>query len=226
MTSIAQNVFGNKQKRLKEDWRKGKREINKAIRELKRDSQKALTERAQLQARIKKEAGSGVNTGQVRSTAKRIIRIDKQVLKLEKMMGQMQDMIMQTEEMMIMNRMSEQMKRTTKIITKLNGQMNLKKLQTNSRKYMEELLKAEIFRDLVNDTLEDTFDDNEELEDELFMEVLTKAGLEATADLISAPQSNPISTLSKQEADAEEPIAVGDDSEVFINSLEERLNNL
>lgn len=165
------------------DIKKTKRELDReGLKELQRTEKRLLTDL--------KKAGATGNKERCKQIAGQIVKTRAAIAKIEKMKGNLDGIATDVQVHAAQMAAAESQKKATKVMTKINKQQNVEKVMKNAQKFQMEMAKAEINQEMIDDALE-TLDDeaDEELEDEIVGQVLAEAGINATADLESAPMT-------------------------------------
>ncbi|CEM21942.1 unnamed protein product [Vitrella brassicaformis CCMP3155] len=212
-------------KSLNEQLRSNKRQINRSIRELDRERMQLENGEKKLIGDIKTMANKG-QMSSVKIMARDLVRTRKYKAKFYEMRSQLQAVNLRLQTVKSTQAMTESMKGVTKVMVRMNKQMNLPSLNKIMQEFMKENekmgLTEEMMSDAVDDAMADTTDEEEE--ERIVAQVLDEIGVDLSGQLAAAP-SGQLAAAQPMAVDAQasaQPMAVGE----MEKSLEDRLNNL
>ncbi|QPG72993.1 hypothetical protein FOA43_000297 [Brettanomyces nanus] len=222
-------IFG---KRLtpQEQMRRNQRQLEKTQRELEREKMKLQQQEKQLIRDIKKNAKVG-QVATVKVQAKDLIRTRKQMVKFDRMKTQIQAISLRLQTMRSSTQMTTSMKSATRILSGLNGNLNLNQLGRITQEFQKSMDVMDQKQEMVDDVMDDMMDDeleedDEEEVDEVVNQVLDEVGVGLHDKLgESAVPEGGIESKST-EAIQNKPQLVGADGGSADDDLQARLDSL
>eukprot|EP00922_Rhytidocystis_sp_ex-Travisia-forbesii_P031784 GHVS01047126.1.p1 GENE.GHVS01047126.1~~GHVS01047126.1.p1 ORF type:complete len:232 (+),score=49.55 GHVS01047126.1:83-778(+) len=220
---------------LEEQLRANKRAINRSIRELDRERMALDRQEQQLIRDIKCAAGKD-QMSSATIMAKDLVRVRRHKQKFYEMRSQLQAVNLRLQTVKSTQAMSDSMKGVSKVMMKMNKEMDLPAMQDIMAEFMRESEKLGLTEEMMNDVLDDAMTEpTDEMEQEkVVKQVLDEIGVDLSGQLASAPNTH----IGKQTAavTTTPPVAVGaNGGNNRINegrmmemekSLEDRMNEL
>eukprot|EP00922_Rhytidocystis_sp_ex-Travisia-forbesii_P030521 GHVS01045092.1.p1 GENE.GHVS01045092.1~~GHVS01045092.1.p1 ORF type:complete len:247 (+),score=48.22 GHVS01045092.1:3-743(+) len=218
---------------LEEQLRENKRAINRSIRELDRERMALDRQEQQLVRDIKNAAGKD-QMSSVKIMAKDLVRIRRHKEKFYQMRSQLQAVNLRLQTVKSTQAMSDSMKGVSKVMIKMNKEMDLPAMQQIMVEFMRESERLGLTEEMMNDVVDDAVNEpTDEMEqDRVIKQVLDEIGVDLSGQLASAPTSH----IGEQVAAAAKvPVAAGGNSRHSTDggrmmemekSLEDRLNEL
>eukprot|EP00792_Barthelona_sp_PAP020_P005536 TRINITY_DN2692_c0_g1_i1.p1 TRINITY_DN2692_c0_g1~~TRINITY_DN2692_c0_g1_i1.p1 ORF type:complete len:213 (-),score=61.26 TRINITY_DN2692_c0_g1_i1:35-634(-) len=181
-------------KPLKEQIRENKRTIDRAVRELNRETNKLKTTENKLKIEIKKAAQSG-QMQIAKLKAKDLVRTRKNVQKFTKMKTQMTTISLRLTTIGSNNAMANVMKNCAKVMGRMNQMYNVPKFQNIMMEFERQSELMDAREEMMEDTMEDVFaeSDEEEEEEEIIGSVLAEIGIDLASGQIMTGQNQNVS---------------------------------
>ena len=225
--------LGGSKLTLEEQLKNNKRMINRAVRELDRERSKLEQEEQRIVAELKRQAKNN-NVSSVKVLAKDLVRTRKYVGKFLAMRSHLQGVNLRMQAVKSTEAMARNLKSTTIAMSKVNQKLNLPELNAILQEFQQETEKMGITEDVMGEAIDDVLADVDDIEQEetVVSQVLDEIGIDFNEMLARAPNSQGVATPGERKQ-----IAVGssgvqasnkqvNDSDQFIKSLEDRINNL
>lgn len=220
-------LFG---KRLtpQQQMRKNQRQLERTQRELDREKMKLQQQEKRLTQEIKRSAKAG-QIPTVKVQARDLIRTRKQVTKFDKMKTQLQAISLRLQTMSSSTQMTSTMRNATRILSGMNGHMNLNQLGRITQEFQKSMdamdQKQEMVDDVMDDMMDDELEDEDEDEiDEVVGKVLDEVGVNLN-DKLGGSAIPSESVKSEEKPVANKPQLLGAEGGVD-DDLQARLDSL
>eukprot|EP00921_Rhytidocystis_pertsovi_P009446 GHVQ01015183.1.p1 GENE.GHVQ01015183.1~~GHVQ01015183.1.p1 ORF type:complete len:213 (+),score=39.80 GHVQ01015183.1:283-921(+) len=173
---------------LEEQLRENKRAINRSIRELDRERMSLERQEKELIRDIKSTAAKG-QMGSVNIMAKDLVRIRRHKQKFYEMRSQLQAVNLRLQTVKSTQSLSESMKGVSKVMIKMNKEMDLPAMQHIMAEFMRESEKLGLTEELMNDVVDDAVTEDTDLDqqEQIVKQVLDEIGVDLSQQLSSAP---------------------------------------
>lgn len=220
-------LFG---KRLtpREQMRRNQRQLERTQRELEREKSKLQIQEKKLIKDIKKSAKEG-QISAVKVQAKDLIRTRKQISKFDKMKTRIQAISLRLQTMRSSTEMTSSMKSATRILSGLNGNMNMNQIGRITQQFQKSMDMMDQKQEMVDDVMDDMMDDElEDEDDDEVDDVINKVLDEVGVDLHDKLGSSTVPSEgieNKEGAATNKPQLVGAEGSVD-NDLQARLQSL
>lgn len=216
-------MFG---KRLtpQEQMRRNQRQLERTQRELEREKVKLQQQEKQLIRDIKKNAKNG-QMSTVKVQAKDLIRTRKQITKFDRMKTQIQAISLRLQTMRSSTQMTTSMKSATKILSGLNGNLNMAQIGKITSEFQRSMdmmdQKQEMVDDVMDDMMDDELDEEDEEEvDEIVSKVLDEIGVGVNDKLqTNVPEASMEAAETTKQPQLVSANGVDDDLQARLDSL-------
>lgn len=209
------NVFGE-QKTMKQIIREQKRMVDRSCRQLDREREGLKRSEAKIVQDIKGLAKAG-QMKSVKIMAKDLIRIRKHQEKFLNLNAQLRAISLQMTTMASVTALTDSMKKVTKAMVMLNGQVNLPQLQKVMMEFQKQSEMMDMKQEVVGDAIEDAMDNEEDVEESeaVVAQVLDEIGISMADGMVDAPAKRVAAEAKEEKKESKED-----------KELEARLNNL
>merc|ERR1712176_228842 len=160
-----------------------KRELNRQDRALERDRLQFDREEAKLKQQIKQAAKKG-DTATANILAKQIVKTRQAKQRSYQASAQIKGVGMNMNNMMAQQKMAQSMASTSKIMGKMNKQMDPLQVQKTMAKFSAENAKFEMTGELLDDAMDMAFDVDEGETDAVVTRVLDEIGVEIQGQMV------------------------------------------
>jgi len=207
-----------------------KRNIQKSVRELDRERNSLERQEKKLMADIKKEAKAGRNDT-AKIMAKDLIRTRGYIKKMYKMKSHLEAISLRLTTMQTTNQMATSMKQVSKVMGKMNKQMNLPKIQEIMMNFEQENEKMAVKEEMMDDAMDDAFadDEDEDEEEKVLGAVFAELGIEqmnSMPDVGSGPATSASAAAADTGVAATDGGGGGGGDDDMDAELQKRLDNL
>ncbi|KAI6184234.1 hypothetical protein M3Y97_00574300 [Aphelenchoides bicaudatus] len=217
-------LFGRR-KTPQELLKQNQRALQKAMRELDRESNRLEVQEKKVIADIKKSAKAG-QMDSVRVMAKDLVRTRQYRKKFVIMRANIQAVSLKVQGLKSQDAMAQAMRGVTRAMSAMNRQLNLPQIQRIMTEFERQTeimdMKEEMMSDAVDDALGEV--DEESETDAVVQQVLDELGIQMGEELGGLPTANG-ALGTKAASDSKQPQAAAAMSSVDAD-LMERLNNL
>lgn len=179
-------MFGGHKKTQKERTRENKREIRKNQRELEREKRHLEREEKKLIAEIKKAAKKG-DQSTAKRYAKDLVKVRNMKKKFIGMNSQLSSVKHSITATAATVKMGEIMGSTSKVMKKMNKQMNLPELNKTLQRFANQTQQAELSQEMMDDMMDAFDEDVEDEADDITAQVLDEIGVNIGSALPSEP---------------------------------------
>jgi len=209
------NVFGE-QKTMKQIIREQKRMVDRSVRQLDREREGLKRQEAKLIMDIKGLAKAN-RMKEVKIMAKDLVRIRKHQEKFVGLTAQLRAISLQMTTMASVTALTDSMKKVTRSMVALNGQVNLPQLQKVMMEFQKQSEVMDMKQEVVGDAIDDAMDNEEDVEESeaIVSQVLDEIGVSVGEGLVDAPAARKVEVKEEVKAESKED-----------KELEARLNNL
>lgn len=204
--------------------RRNQRQLERTQRELEREKVKLQQQEKQLIRDIKKNAKNG-QMSTVKVQAKDLIRTRKQITKFDRMKTQIQAISLRLQTMRSSTQMTTSMKSATKILSGLNGNLNMAQIGKITSEFQRSMdmmdQKQEMVDDVMDDMMDDELDEEDEEEvDEIVSKVLDEIGVGVNDKLqTNVPEASMEAAETTKQPQLVSANGVDDDLQARLDSL-------
>jgi len=127
--------------------------------------------------------------GPVKIMAKDLVRLRKHQTKFVNLSAQLRAISLQMTSLASTQAIAESLKKVTKSMKKLNGQLNLPALSKVMREFAKQSESMDMKQDMMSDSIDDVMDDgeSEEESEEIVNQVLDEIGITVGEGLVDVP---------------------------------------
>jgi len=176
---------------LDEQLREIKRTVNRSVRELDRERARLEVEEKKLVQDIRLAASKGETTS-AKIMAKDLVRTRKHKEKFFEMRSQLKAINLRLQTVKSTQAMSDSMKGVSKVLRRMNNQVDIPAMQHIVRDFIRESEKLGMAEDVMSDAVDMAVgsEEEEEEEDKIISQVFEEIGLDLSSQIAAAPSSH------------------------------------